>query len=204
MTFEIGFTEELTNTQFAPLAALCALYQHNHALEPLATVGIPMRMRDFSSASKLVQVLLSILTGCETLSEVNFRLKPETGLAAVWNWERFADQSSLSRTLDALTLKNIDELRSSTSLIRQAHSRVRDHDWRSYLWLDYDLSGLPCSPQAEESQKGYFSGKKTPRGGNWPGSVRSTTAKRSGPTCFRATSTPYSASSQPFWPQKLL
>jgi len=204
MTIEIGLTDQLINTQFAPLAALCALYQQNHALEPLAEVRIPMRERDFSSAGKLIQVLLSILTGCETLSEVNFRLKPETGLAAVWDWKRFADQSSLSRTLDALTLKNIDELRSSTTLIRQAHSRVKHHDWRSYLWMDYDLSGLPCSPRAEESQKGYFSGKKTLRGGNWHGSVRLTTAKRSGQTCFRATNTPYSVFNQLYWPRKLL
>jgi hypothetical protein len=32
-----------------------------------------------------------------------------------------------------------------------------NHDWRGYLWLDYDLSGLPCGKQAEASQKGYFS-----------------------------------------------
>ena len=76
-----------------------------------------MRKRDFPSADKLIQVLLSILTGCQTLSEVNGRLKPELGLASVWGWERFADQSSLSRTLDALTLKNIEQLRGSTTLI---------------------------------------------------------------------------------------
>jgi len=72
-----------------------------------------------------------------------------------------ADQSSLSRTLDALTLKNIAELRTSLGHIWQPLSRVRTHDWRRYLWLDFDLSGLPCGPQAEVGQKGYFAGKKT-------------------------------------------
>ena len=81
MTIKIGFTEELTNTQYAPLAALCAHYQQNHVLDPLSGVGIPMRARDFASADKLIQVLLSILTGCETLSEANSKLKPELGLA---------------------------------------------------------------------------------------------------------------------------
>jgi hypothetical protein len=161
MTIEIGLTEELTNTQFAPLAALSVLYQQNHVLQPLETVQIPMKMRDFSSASKLTQILLSILAGCETLYEVNSRLKAECSLAAVWDWEHFADQSSLSRTLDALTLKNLDQLRQSTTAIWQASSQVRSRDWRSFLWLDFDLSGLPCSPRAEESQKGYFSDKKT-------------------------------------------
>ena len=125
-----------------------------------------MRERDFCVADKLIQVVLSILAGCETLSEVNNILKPERRLASMWGWEHFADQSSLSRTLDALTLKNIEQLRQSTTRIWKTYGRVSQHDWRGYLWLDYDLSGLPCSPLAEESQKGYFSGKKTPPDGS--------------------------------------
>lgn len=164
MTIEIGFTEELTNSQYAPLAALCARYQQNHVLEPLAGVEIPMRERDFDSVDKLIQILLSILTGCVTLSEVNSRLKPELGLATVWGWDRIADQSSLSRTLDALTLKNIEQLRTGTTTIWRAGSQIQEHDWRNYLWLDFDLSGLPCSPRAQESQRGYFSDKKIPLG----------------------------------------
>ena len=160
MTIEIGLTDELTNTRYAPLAALSAHYQQNRTVEPLVQVQIPMKMRDFSPPSKLTQVFLSILAGCETLSEVNIKLKAEVGLAAVWGWKHFADQACLSRTLDALTLTNIDQLRQSTTLIWQAHSQVGAHDWRGFLWLDFDLSGLPCSPRAEESQKGYFSGGK--------------------------------------------
>jgi len=45
-------------------------------------------------------------------------------------------------------------------------SRVASRDWRSYLWLDFDLSGLTCGPMAESSQKGYFAGKKTSAAGN--------------------------------------
>jgi hypothetical protein len=41
-----------------------------------------------------------------------------------------------------------------------------NRDWRKYLWLDFDLSGLPCGAQAEASQKGYFSDKKTCVAGN--------------------------------------
>jgi hypothetical protein len=166
MTIEIGFTEELTNTQYAPLAALSAHYQQNHLLEPLDRVEIPMRERDFASADKLIQVLMSMMAGCITLSEVNCKLKSEVGLFHVWGWERFADQSSLSRTLDALTLNNIEQLRDSTTTIWRTCSQVKDRDWRNYLWLDFDLSGLPCGPQAQESVKGFFSDKKTPPDGS--------------------------------------
>lgn len=204
MTIEIGFTNNSTNTQFAPLAALSAHYQQNHRLDPLKQVLIPMKTRAFSTASKLIQVFLSILAGCETLSEVNLRLESETGLAAVWGWERFADQSSLSRTLDALTLMNIAQLRRNTTAIWRANSQIQTHDWRGFLWLDFDLSGLPCSSRAEKSQKGYFSGKKTSPDANWPVSAPLTTEKRSGQKCIQATSIRSNACSRRSWPLKLL
>jgi hypothetical protein len=169
MKIEIGFTPELTNTRFAPLAVLSALYQQEKWLEPLQQVLIPMRNRYFEPSSKLIQVLLSILTGCETLSEVNPTLKQEKGLAAIWGWNRFADQSSLSRTLDALTLKNIESLRTSTGQIGQQVGQVRKRDWRKFLWLDFDLSALPCGRKAQEAQKGYFADKKMLPDANWPG-----------------------------------
>ena len=161
MTIEFGFTDELVNTQYAPLVALAVHYQQNRLLEPLDRVQIPMKTRDFTPTDKLIQVLLSILAGCTTLSETNSKLKPEWGLAKIWQWPRIADQSVLSRTLDALTLMNIGQLRDSTTTIWHHLGQTLRHDWRGFLWLDFDLTGLPCGKQAEESQKGYFSGKKT-------------------------------------------
>jgi hypothetical protein len=160
MNLEIDFTSELTNTRFAPLAVVSALYQQQKLLDPLRQVQIPMRNRYFEPASKLIQVLLSILAGCETLSEVNPTLKQEKSLARVWGWDHFADQSSLSRTLDELTQKNIECLRASLGRIDQVIGQIATRDWRKFLWLDFDLSGLPCGPTAQESLKGYFSDKK--------------------------------------------
>jgi hypothetical protein len=161
MNLKIDFTPELTNTRFAPLAVLLALYQDKKLLEPLQQVLIPMRNRYFEPAEKLIQVLISILAGCETLSEVTTTLKQEKSLASVLDSDHFADQSSLSRTLDELTLKNIDELRSSTAQIWKSQSQVMQRDWRKFLWLDFDLSALPCGPMAEKAMKGYFAEKKT-------------------------------------------
>jgi hypothetical protein len=161
MNIEFDLTDDSFNTQFAPLAALSAHYQHNRMLAALEKVDLRMKIRDFSPVCKLKQVMLSILAGCETLTAFNSQLGGEAGLAAIWGWKRFADQSNLSRTLDALTLMNIEQLRTATTTIWRSISQTRQHDWRGFLLLDFDLSGLPCSPRAEESQKGYFSGKKT-------------------------------------------
>jgi hypothetical protein len=63
--------------------------------------------------------------------------------------------------LDSLSQMNIEQLRDATTQIEQKYGQAPSHDWRGFLWLDYDLSGLICSQQAEGSEKGYFSGKKT-------------------------------------------
>jgi hypothetical protein len=149
MNLEFGLTSELTNTRYAPLAALCALYQSDKWLEPLRQVQIPMRQRDFTHFDKLFQVLLTILAGCQTLAEANPRLKQERLLAAVCSWSHFADQ--------------LEQLRTSIQQIWRARSQIWQRDWRGFLWLDFDLTGLPCGPQAELSQKGYFSDKKRTR-----------------------------------------
>ncbi|MBD3251214.1 hypothetical protein GF380_01950 [Candidatus Uhrbacteria bacterium] len=161
MALEFGLTTDGFNTQYAPLAAIFWHYRQEQTLKSLEQVQIDMKKRDFTPVDKLTQVLISVLVGCETLSEVNSKLKAENLVAKVCGWPRFADHSLLSRVLDALTLKHLGQLQGATTEIWRAHSLVMEHDWRAYLWLDFDLSGLPCSAQAEASQKGYFSGKKT-------------------------------------------
>lgn len=163
---EFGFTAETVNTQYAPLAALLAHFRGQEMLRPLEEVPLTMKSRTFRGQDKLLQVLVSILAGCQTLSEVNSKLSSEPHLATVWQWPHFAEQSTLSRTLNALTLMNIVQLRAANTAILSRYGRTSQHDWRGYLWLDFDLSGLPCGKQAEGSQKGYFSGKKTPADGN--------------------------------------
>jgi hypothetical protein len=74
----------------------------------------------------------------------------------------FSDQSNLSRTLDRRIQKQIEVLREKTDGIKRKISRIPGHDWRRFPWLDFDLSSLPCSKRAQSSQKGYFSGNKTP------------------------------------------
>lgn len=166
MTLTFGLTKKFVNTQFAPVAALSAYYQVYQVLKPLESVNIPMKIIDFSPTDKLIQVWLSILTGCEYLSVVNTRLRPERQLAQVWRNESFAHQATLSETLDGLTLTNLTQLEGAIGQICQLCSRTHHHDWRGFLWLDFDLSGLPCGKQAEGGQKGFFSGKKTALGVN--------------------------------------
>jgi hypothetical protein len=204
MTVEFGLTQELVNTQYAPLAALFVRYQQKQVFQPLEQAQIQGKVRYFSPTSKLLQLMLSILAGCNTLVEVNTRLGSEVALAKAWGWLRFADQSNLSRMLDQLTLKQIEQLRTACTQIWRTNSQTVGHDWRGYLWLDYDMTGLPCSLRAEASQKGYFSDKKTLLDVSWLASVQSNTEKPSGRMCSRVTTTLSIVYSQRCELQKLL
>ena len=163
MNMKFGSSDETFNTQYAPLGMLLALYQQKQVLKPLENVITSAKIVHFSLSDKLEQVLVSILSGCNTISEVNTRLRGDIPLAQAGGWECFADQSTLSLALDSLSQMNIEQLREASMHIEQRYGQTPRHDWRGFLWLDYDLSGLICSQQAEGSERGYFSGKKTPQ-----------------------------------------
>jgi len=161
MNMKFGVTDEIFNTQYAPLGMLLALYQQKQVLKPLEMVTTTAKIVHFSLTDKLEQVLVSILSGCDTISEVNIKLRGDIPLAKAGGWECFADQSTLSLALDSLSQMNIEQLRGAITQIEQRYGKTPRHDWRGFLWLDYDLSGLICSQQAEGSERGFFSGKKT-------------------------------------------
>jgi hypothetical protein len=81
-------------------------------------------------------------------------------LAQSWHRSAFADQSMVSRTLDAFTADSLAALRAASYSYWLEHSQLAHHDWRKTVILDLDLTPLPASKHAEESTKGYL-GKKT-------------------------------------------
>ena len=95
MPFKFKLTKKSVNTQFGPVAALLAHYQQEQVLEPLKNVVPAIKKSDFSLDSQLTQMLLSILTGCEYLSQVNTRLRSERKLAQVYRINQFAHVSTL-------------------------------------------------------------------------------------------------------------
>jgi hypothetical protein len=161
MDTEFGLTNGACNTKYAPLAAFALCFQVRDTLQPLQMVRDESGKPDFSLADKLKQVLISILAGCEYICEVNTRLRSEAELARAWGFERYLEQSSLALALNRLSRTNLAELEQAVQTIWRQSSRSVEHDWRGLLRFDLDLTGLVCGKEAEESEKGYFSGKKT-------------------------------------------
>jgi hypothetical protein len=204
MNIEFGTTKGPCNTKFAPLAALGLYWRQSGTLQPLQNgLYVPERAA-FSTADKLIQVLVSMLAGCEYICEVNSFLRTEFDLAQAWGFERYLEQSSLAIALNQLSRTQLEQIEQAVGVIWAANSRALQHDWRGFLRLDLDLSGLPCGKNAEMSEKGFFSGKKTPLAVNSSAPMLWFIARRRAPTWSLAPSQAQLASSQPSWRSKLL
>jgi hypothetical protein len=119
-----------------------------------------MKTYDHTAHEKLQDVLVAIMAGCRSLAQVNTRLRPEIALARAWHRSAFAEQSNLSRTLDALSADHIDQMRAGNLGLLQRHSQLRTHNWEQRLIMDVDPTSLLTSKRAEGSRKGWVSGHR--------------------------------------------
>lgn len=146
---------------FVPLAVFgYCLGQSQQLTKPMSRVEVPIKTRVHSPTEKLQDILVAILAGCRTLAQVNTRLLPERALAQAWNRPVFAEQSTLSRLLDALKTAHLEQLRAANLALLKQHSQLHGHDWSKMLIMDIDPTSLLTSKRAEGSRKGWVSGKR--------------------------------------------
>jgi hypothetical protein len=171
MTKRLGLSAMQRSTPYAPRAALGAFLQQRDFFAPLwEHVPLGGKTIYHEPHQKLLDVVVSMLADCSSLKQLNTRLRPDTALAAAWGRDVFADQSTISRTLDAFTPATVAQLRTAVERIYVREGRALHHPFDpELLFLDIDLPGLPAGRHAEASTKGYFSGKKTVAGVSSPG-----------------------------------
>jgi hypothetical protein len=108
---------------------------------------------------------MGILSGCKALYETNVRVRPDAPLQRAFGRDRCADQSTIQRTLQAFSEKNVAQLREAVEAIGRRYSATFSHDFeRQMLVVEVDLTGLRASKRAEGSTKGYFSGERNATG----------------------------------------
>ena len=150
-----------------PLAALGYAYRRAHLLSPLYADLLPMKTLEHSLGDKLTEALVLILAGWRATVQADLLLRPNQGLAQAWGQGRFAQQSTLADSLDAMTEQAVTHLQSEFGGWMQTWSYTCQHDFRrGHLIFDGDLTGLPAARRAEGSTKGYFAGKKIALGAN--------------------------------------
>lgn len=161
MAIEIHLVDSEQQTCFAPLGVLGYCITRSGLLNPLwANLDLKMRHYHHSAQGKLQDILVAILAGCRNLGQVNTRLRPEQALAQAWQRPRFAEQSNLSRTLDALGREQVEQLRAGHLELLQQYSQLRQHPWTQPLIVDIDPTSLLVSKHAEGSRKGWVSGQR--------------------------------------------
>jgi hypothetical protein len=134
-------------------------------LEPLCGVQIAQKTIKHSPQQKLLDALMGILSGCKALYEINCRLRPDLPLQRAFGRDRGADQSIISRTLNAFTQENVAQLREAVEAIGRENWAVLSHDFEAeMLTLEVDLTGLKASNRSQGATKGYFSGERNTTG----------------------------------------
>jgi hypothetical protein len=153
-----------------PLAVLGYACRRAGILRPLQEVTLPIKTATHTPSEKVLEVLVLILTGGRATVQADLLLRPNRLLAQAWGQVQFAQQATLADTLDAFEEPSLAHLRAAFETTLEQWSASCVHDFRrGPLWIDDDLTGLPASRRAAGSTKGYFAGKKTAPGGNWPG-----------------------------------
>jgi len=148
--------------EHVPLAVLGYALRRAGVLAPLEAIQLPIKTIRHRPAEKLAEALVLILAGGRATQQVDLLLRPNLSLAQGWGQTQFAQQSTVADTLDRLTADGIGQLRQAFNTITRQHSASGRHDFgREPLVIDGDLTGLPASPRAVGSTKGYFTGKKT-------------------------------------------
>jgi hypothetical protein len=150
----------------ASLALIAEWTNSNHIWEELtARVHIGQKTIRHSPSDKLKDLLINMWAGGERISSINNILRTDEVLQRLFGRTSCAEQSTVSETLNAVSVKNIVEMEEFIEQVYREHSLCYQHDYKkNWLLLDVDLTGMIAGKKAEGSEKGYFCGERNGRG----------------------------------------
>ena len=95
----------------APLCALGKVLRARSVFQPLHE-GVNIRQKTvvYRPTDELVFVVLGMLSGAETVCEINTKVRPDRALLEAFGYQRCADASVIQQTLDATTQATVLEL----------------------------------------------------------------------------------------------
>jgi hypothetical protein len=154
----VGLTKLEGSTSYAPLVAIGHFVRMQDLLRPLQSrLVFDQRHSPHRPEDTLVDLWLSMLTNCESVYQINLRLRPDATLARSWGRQQgFAEQSTVARVLERLRPEQVEQVRQGVSKLSHWIGDSSHHDWARTLTVDIDLTELPASAAAEGSSKGYF------------------------------------------------
>lgn len=161
--------DESSHIEYSACASLVALGLQFQQLKIWAIiqehVHIKQKVRQHQPLDKLLDSFINILAGGNGLVEINTRVRPDRALQLAFGRPVCAEQSTISRTLNACTAENVAQLRTALTVILRLHGQSYRHDYeKRWQVLDVDLTGMPAGRQGEGVTTGYFPKEKNRRG----------------------------------------
>ena len=160
-------------TPQAPLCALGEVLRARKVFQPLHdTVNIEQKTVVYRPSDKLVFVVLGMLSGAETVSEIQTQVRPDRGLLGAFGYQRCADASVIQQTLDASSEATVASLEAALAKVRLEQSQRHEVSSavREQIRVDIDLSAwfrlasMPRVPRKVMSPK-----SRTLIPVSWPG-----------------------------------
>ena len=158
--------QETFFSSHASLAAIAMQLRSRGVFELIRTsVRIEQKTVKESPQDKLIDILMTLLCGGQSLVQINTLLRSDPGLQRSIGRERCCEQSGAQQTLDAATPKEVGQMQQVLMTLFRQYSQAASHTSRAgWFILDVDLTGMPCGKKAEKSVKGYFSQPRYRRG----------------------------------------
>lgn len=142
---------EVQNTQHAFLVAWGSFAEHLGLPEKMAAIPLRQKCYQHTPQGKVLEFLVSILSGAEHLQDISLSAHPldkDQAVAEAWGQTGWADYSGVSRTLSQLSWDDVRQIAQVLEQIGQPYIdtelellRLRGKRVR----LDGDLTGLPVS-----------------------------------------------------------
>jgi len=146
------------NKVFSEHASLCALAPvigDKKVFEPIHNnVKIPQKKIVYSPTDKLVFLTLGIMSGTETVYDINYTIRVDKALLKAFGYQKCADQSVIQETLNAVTQENIQQMESALDEIWKQNNLSaplleKAQKENKTITIDIDLSGQIASKKAE-------------------------------------------------------
>jgi Transposase DDE domain group 1 len=128
------------------------------------SVTLQQKMYAHVAMDKLLMCLINMWMGGARIVEINTRLRVDTGLQRAFGLLQCAEQSTVSRTLNACDTNTVEQMRQALREILRKHGQVMQRCAENWLVLDVDMVGLVCGAKCEEADKGFFGNKRGHRG----------------------------------------
>ena len=147
--------------------ALVGLHFQRMNLWPMVRqfVQINQKVYQHDPLDKVLDCFINILAGGHGLNEINLRVRPDVALQVAFRRSQCAEQSTISRTLNACTPDTVAQLRQANEAILRQYGGRYCHDYQQHpQLLDVDLTGLIAGRLGEGVTKGYFAHQRNARG----------------------------------------